>query len=343
MASVIRLRRSANTGEVPDVNTISLGELLLNYSDGMLYLRDANNNLYAIQAHLVGYSFQSINVNGVTIVATQGNTLLTIYGSNSVSVIANAINNSLTFSSNVSDNLACTAVDIPSSANQASFLRNIIDVANDQANAAYAEANTANAVAQVAFTQANSAFAEANTANTVAQSASTQANSAFAQANAAYAMANVAANGSAVYANNVLVLADANSNYLNTTTVTVTAQANGSQANISFTAIPKKGLNLQNTAYTVALGDRSNIIYHNAASAVVWTMNTAANSGWTLGDELEFLGGATTTFNAAITPVTGVTLRLTNVATAQATVNVSANIRVICSMVELNVWACSRF
>lgn len=80
-----------------------------------------------------------------------------------------------------------------------------------------------------------------------ANSAYDQANAAYAQANAAYDAANNAQ--VTVYANNASNVTTQNVNFVNTATVTVTVTADGSNANIEFTAAPQT---VVNDTYTAA-------------------------------------------------------------------------------------------
>lgn len=139
MSSTIKLKRTANTGYTPDSNVIHLGELFLNYTDGQLFFTDANGRLYYLQATHVGYSFQTVNVNGQVIVASQGNTVL-------------GIANDQTILLNVSGNTINIAANVPA----------IVAPVYAQANAAYAQANSAFDAANNA---ANTASAALNLAN----------------------------------------------------------------------------------------------------------------------------------------------------------------------------------
>lgn len=131
-----------------------------------------------------------------------------------------------------------------------------LTIANDQANAAYGQANTARGTANDAYAQANTArdtandaYAQANTARTTANDAYAQANAGYSQANAAYgqanaaygqanlayAEANVSANTVRVYANNAGSLSNKHLNFNNTASIQVTVTDSGDgKANITF-------------------------------------------------------------------------------------------------------------
>ena len=131
-----------------------------------------------------------------------------------------------------------------------------LTIANDQANAAYGQANTARGTANDAYAQANTArdtangaYAQANGAYAQANGAYAQANGAFAQANGAYAQANgaysqangaydqanTAANTVRVYANSAGGLSNKFLNFINTASIQVSVIDNADgNANIAF-------------------------------------------------------------------------------------------------------------
>lgn len=103
-----------------------------------------------------------------------------------------------------------------------------LTIANDQANAAYLQANTARGTG-------NDAYAQANTARTTANDAYAQANAAYGQANLAYSEANVSANTVRVYANSAGGLSNKFLNFVNTASIQVSVSDNGDgNANITF-------------------------------------------------------------------------------------------------------------
>jgi len=131
-----------------------------------------------------------------------------------------------------------------------------LTIANDQANAAYLQANTARATgndayaqantardtangayaqANGAYAQANGAYAQANGAFAQANGAYAQANGAYAQANGAYDQANTAANTVRVYANSASGLSNKFLNFINTASIQVSVIDNADgNANIAF-------------------------------------------------------------------------------------------------------------
>jgi len=97
-----------------------------------------------------------------------------------------------------------------------------------QAANAYDQANNARNQANTARDTANASYGAANTANTIALNA-------YAQANAAYDAANNAQ--ITVFQNNASGITTQNLNFVNTSSVTVSVENSGGNANISFTSI----------------------------------------------------------------------------------------------------------
>jgi Collagen triple helix repeat (20 copies) len=153
-------------------------------------------------------------------------------------------------------------------ANSITLVGNVVATAGNtanayaQANLAYTAANSAQTAANTANTNALNAYAAANTTNTNALNAYGQANTARSDANttfatintslgtintnyqAAYTQANAAANLVAVYANSGLIIANANINFINSSTlnVSVTANATLKAANVSFSLNTSAGV-----------------------------------------------------------------------------------------------------
>jgi hypothetical protein len=84
--TTIQLKRSANTGNIPDSGSISFGEVALNYADGKLYYK---NDLEQIKSIYTPNSYETVNVAGTLLVPTTPTEILTIVSSNGISVSAN--------------------------------------------------------------------------------------------------------------------------------------------------------------------------------------------------------------------------------------------------------------
>ena len=169
-----------------------------------------------------------------------------------------------TTSGTISANIASTTVqgvtkliDVVTSTDAANAATaNSVKVAFDrasssytQANLAYAQANTATAVAQSAYGQANLAYTQANTGTTVATSSYAQANSARDQANSAYSQANLA--------------------YTQANTGTTTAQAAYGQANAAFAAANNAANTVRVTSNSGSTQSAVSLNFINTASVQV--------------------------------------------------------------------------
>lgn len=186
---------------------------------------------------LPGWALQYIDGFGFTIIDADGRVVPSVYAA-FASAQANA--------AYAQANLAYTA------ANTAQTSANIVYA---QANAAYAQANLAYGQANLAYTAANSAQTSANVVYAQANLAYAAANSAQTEANLVFSVANNAANTTKVYANGTLVLANANLNFNNTSTINLSVTANGTgQVNVAFLVNTGAVLNL------IASGNTANLI-----------------------------------------------------------------------------------
>lgn len=52
--SSLRIKKSSVPGSTPNTSLIAFGELCVNYADGLVYFKDGANNLFVMQASLVG-------------------------------------------------------------------------------------------------------------------------------------------------------------------------------------------------------------------------------------------------------------------------------------------------
>jgi regulation of enolase protein 1 (concanavalin A-like superfamily) len=158
------------------------------------------------------------------------------------------------------------------------------------ANAVFWALNAADANASIAANTANGAFLKANAGYVLANQAFVIGTQAFINANLASIQANAAANTVAVFANGTIVLADANLNFNNTSTVNVSASANGTtQSNVAFT------VNSAAVLSGVVSGNTSNIsITQNAnGSVVIDTRLTPTSNGGTSAYEVDVYANGT--------------------------------------------------
>jgi hypothetical protein len=157
--TTIQIKRSGDVGNTPNTSIINYGELALNYADGLLFYKNSLGQIKSIKTQDV---FESINIGGSLLVPTSPSDVLTINSANGIVLSACTTTDTIIIGENLSP---------------------LINISSNQANAAYGQANTANATAQAAFNQANTAnttaqsgFNKANTANTTAQAAFDKAN-----------------------------------------------------------------------------------------------------------------------------------------------------------------------
>lgn len=142
--TVISIRSSGQTGNIPSLGVVANGELSLNYADGILYYKTASNTLGQIKTTQVSGLDTEIQFNDVG-----------SFGSHS-GLTYNKTSSLLTVSGNiVSGNLSTTG-SISSSA----FFDDGLNVTG-HAQAAFDTANTATTNAQAAFNKANSSAQQA--------------------------------------------------------------------------------------------------------------------------------------------------------------------------------------
>ena len=199
--TTIILKNSGTIGNTPSANNLEHGELALNYSDGILFYKNANNQV------------------------------LSISGSSSVANTANA----------AYDQANTTRDHANGAFNQANTARTHANSAFNQANVTAAIANAAYDQANTTRDHANGAFNQANTARTHANSAFNQANVTAAIANAAFDKVNsVSQIGfTTIIANGVSLVADSNVDTLTILTqgnVSIVADATGDNLTFDLTS-----------------------------------------------------------------------------------------------------------
>ena len=98
--TVIAIKKSSTPGAVPTSGIMSNGELAINFSDGKLFYKSANGNVYPINANVD--NFGVINVNGTLVVADGPGDILTIApGDNTIDLSANVTTDRITISANL--------------------------------------------------------------------------------------------------------------------------------------------------------------------------------------------------------------------------------------------------
>jgi hypothetical protein len=127
--TTLQLRKSGQSGNVP--SSLSFGELALNYADGRLYYKHANNSIASISTGSPTQSFATINANSSLILATSPTDTLSIIPGNNITITTDTLGKSIIINS--------TAAGVGDS---------IDDYARTKAN-------SANVLAQAAFDRAN--------------------------------------------------------------------------------------------------------------------------------------------------------------------------------------------
>jgi hypothetical protein len=229
------------------------------YANGSLINPNAlinliNTNSLNVNAGVfaIGYTNVGFDVNTTAIVVSAQNTAA-VYNNGTLALPNASINFNNTTTINVS-----TIQNGTGQINVAFLANTSTDWAygaNITAQSAYSLAgsvgSTSTSGTSGAYNQANGAYAQANGAYAQANGAYVQANGAYAGSNIVYAVANSAANTVATFANGVIVLPNANLNFINTTTINVVAAANGTtQSNVGFTVNTTSVY--QSAVYTVA-------------------------------------------------------------------------------------------
>ena len=165
--TTIRLRKSGVTSNVPV--SLELGELALNYADGKLYYKNASGVITYISSGATTNSFATINSNSSLIIATSNTDILSLVGSNNITISTDTINKKITIGASLTDSLFINSSSIGASANATAQLNELVTTA--QGIASYA-ANQASYLTAYS----NAAFAQANSATSLAQSAYNYAN-----------------------------------------------------------------------------------------------------------------------------------------------------------------------
>ena len=100
--TVIQLKRSAATGNVPAYTDINYGELALNYADGKLYYRTVSDTVSSIFTPNI---YQTVNVNGTLLVPTSATEILSLQPKNSITLTANTITDTIEIGETLTGNV----------------------------------------------------------------------------------------------------------------------------------------------------------------------------------------------------------------------------------------------
>jgi len=95
--TTLQLRKSGQSGNVP--SSLSFGELALNYADGRLYYKHANNSIASISTGSPTQSFATINANSSLILATSPSDTLSIIPGNNITITTDTFGKSIIINS----------------------------------------------------------------------------------------------------------------------------------------------------------------------------------------------------------------------------------------------------
>lgn len=227
MATVVQLKRSAVPGKVPDAANLAVGELAINFADGLVYSKNTTNevvvvasvttsnifegtnlfftNARAIGAFTAGDGIQ-IDANGLLTVTVSGagGTVDSVNGLTGTVVLTTAniaeesnlyYTDARVYSNVVAGGFATETYVDTQITNLVDSSPEALDTLSELAAALGNDNNFATTTVTLigsAYNQANAAYDQANTATTDAETATTYATAAFDQANVATADASSA-------------------------------------------------------------------------------------------------------------------------------------------------------
>jgi len=135
MSTTIKLKKSGASGNVPLSATLEHGELALNYADGILYFKNAANQIQQISGTTAN-TFETINANGSLLIADSNVDILSIAAGSGINITANPTTDTLTIAARLNDTVTSTDTTQIATANS-------VKTAYDQASNAYNAANNA--------------------------------------------------------------------------------------------------------------------------------------------------------------------------------------------------------
>lgn len=118
--TVIQIKKSGATGNIPASIDLNYGELAINYADGKLYFKDSSNQIDSIYTP---NQYETLNVNNVLLVPTTPTEILTLNSANGIKLTACTTTETIVIDETLSP---------------------IINLAYSTANAAFVKANSAN-------------------------------------------------------------------------------------------------------------------------------------------------------------------------------------------------------
>jgi len=134
MPTTIRLKKSGATGNAPSNSSLQFGELALNYADGVLYFKNAANQIQQISGTSAN-TFETINANGSLLIADSNVDILSIAAGSGIHITANTFDDSFTIAARLNDTVTSTDVTQIATANAINAVYTIATTAYNKANA----------------------------------------------------------------------------------------------------------------------------------------------------------------------------------------------------------------
>lgn len=204
--TTIQLKKSSVAGNVPV--SLSSGELALNFFDGKLYYKNAQNTINYFAAG-IDKSFATVNSNSSLILASSNNDILSFAAGNNISISTDTVGKTITIGTDAKMlyTAANTAPITPRLGDKWYYIARdlLYEWSTDGTSFFWLDnlspTTTSNPGGSIGggttdltpvFIKANAAFNKANSANILAQAAFTKANSANILAQAAFTTANTA-------------------------------------------------------------------------------------------------------------------------------------------------------
>ena len=104
--TVIQLKRSAATGNVPTYTELDYGELALNYADGKVYYRTSVDTVSSI---FTPNLYETVNVNGTLLIPTSTSEILSLQPTGFITLTANTITDTIEIGETISGNFISVA------------------------------------------------------------------------------------------------------------------------------------------------------------------------------------------------------------------------------------------
>jgi len=115
--TTVKLKNSGVANNVP--SSLLFGELAINYADGKLFYKNANNSIVAFTSGANASntsSFATVNANSSLVLATSSTDTLNLAAANGISITTNTITKTITFGDAATQQLAQAAFDAANNA-----------------------------------------------------------------------------------------------------------------------------------------------------------------------------------------------------------------------------------